>query len=1154
MSGAGGAGGGAGGGAAPKAKGGGEKKAQGGGGEKVPKVAGTGRRDRLREIEARVQKKWSEEKIFEVTYDESRPKFFLNFPYPYMNGRLHLGHAFSLTKAEFTARFQRLQGKNVLFPFAFHCTGMPIQAAANKLRDELTKFGNPPVFPEKVAAAEAAAAAASAAVSEASEVAATAAAAAAAVVAEATATKQQTKSPEAQIADKSKGGKSKQAMMVNAGPMRQWDILCKMLPEQEVAAFADPVKWLNYFPPLGATDLQAFGSAIDWRRSFITTSTNLFYDAFIRWQFNRLREGGRIKFGTRPSVYSILDGQVCADHDRASGEGVGPQEYTIVKLLVITPYPAGSPLHHPDLVGKNVYLAPATLRPETMYGQTNCFVLPEGNYGAFETSNGDVLIVSQRAATGLAHQGFMTEWGKAPCIVPLKGTDLLGLPLKAPNAVYERVYTLPLMTISMTKGTGVVTSVPSDAPDDYAALRELKEKPLWREKFGLTAEMVEPYEVVPIIEIPGYGTTSAVFMCDKLDIKSCKDTDKLKEAKDEVYLKGFYEGVMLVGECIGMKVCDAKPLIRKILIDRGDAIAYFEPESMVMSRSGDECVVALTDQWYLAYGEADWAAIVSQHIHSENFNGYNDKIMEKFDFVLGWLNQWACSRQFGLGTKLPWDEQWVIESLSDSTIYMAYYTIAHHLHGSVDNLAGPSSPSGIVPADLTDDVFNFIFLGKDLPEGVTSGGISPELLGKMRAEFEYWYPFDLRVSAKDLIPNHLTMSLYNHVEIWKDRPQFWPRGIYCNGHIMVDAEKMSKSAGNFLMLLDCVELYSADATRFACADAGDSMEDANFDRLVANSAISYLWTEEEWAKSIYADKRDGKLRSGELNFMDRTFNNEIDFLVEATFVDFEKLCYKEGLKKCWYEMMICRDLYRDWSTRCSIPMHESVVMRFIRTVVVMMAPICPHWSENLWELIELPAGEAKSSTVCDASWPPYTPHDPSVRKQYTFFKNVLKQLRQQSGDKKVKITGQKCAYVYLASSYEEKKVVILQWLQSQCDAKGEFPADLTKQMMAFVESRAELKASLANLMQFGKFMYEEAAGNEKKGEKGRGLEALAITLPFDQKQLLEENALYLAKSLDLASLSFHNVEDGEVPGDKKKYEKETSFGPGQPAYHFYGSG
>lgn len=42
-----------------------------------------------------------------------------------------------------------------------------------------------------------------------------------------------------------------------------------------------------------------------------------------------------------------------------------------------------------------------------------------------------------------------------------------------------------------------------------------------------------------------------------------------------------------------------------------------------------------------------------------------------------------------------------------------------------------------------------------------------------RTEFEYWYPMDLRCSAKDLIPNHLTMALYNHASIWKDRPELW---------------------------------------------------------------------------------------------------------------------------------------------------------------------------------------------------------------------------------------------------------------------------------------------------------------------------------------------------------------------------------------------
>jgi leucyl-tRNA synthetase len=65
---------------------------------------------------------------------ENPKKFFVTFPYPYMNGRMHLGHAYSMTKAEFTARFARITGHNTLFPFSFHCTGMPIMASADKLK------------------------------------------------------------------------------------------------------------------------------------------------------------------------------------------------------------------------------------------------------------------------------------------------------------------------------------------------------------------------------------------------------------------------------------------------------------------------------------------------------------------------------------------------------------------------------------------------------------------------------------------------------------------------------------------------------------------------------------------------------------------------------------------------------------------------------------------------------------------------------------------------------------------------------------------------------------------------------------------------------------------------------------------------------------
>ena len=98
----------------------------------------------------------------------------------------------------------------------------------------------------------------------------------------------------------------------------------------------------------------------------------------------------------------------------------------------------------------------------------------------------------------------------------------------------------------------------------------------------------------------------------------------------------------------------------------------------------------------------------------------------------------------------------------------------------------------------------------------------------MRKSFQYWYPLDIRCSGKDLIKNHLTMSLFNHAAIWDDDSSKWPRSFFCNGFINVEGEKMSKSKGNFLTLKHVVAKYGADACRLACAQAGDSINDGNF--------------------------------------------------------------------------------------------------------------------------------------------------------------------------------------------------------------------------------------------------------------------------------------------------------------------------------------
>ena len=180
---------------------------------------------------------------------------------------------------------------------------------------------------------------------------------------------------------------------------------------------------------------------------------------------------------------------------------------------------------------------------------------------------------------------------------------------------------------------------------------------------------------------------------------------------------------------------------------------------------------------------------------------------------------------------------------------MAYYTIAHLLQG---NMFGEKMGPLEIPAEkMTPAVYDYIFckgvgMGEsDYVQAVPEDcGIPLEKLEKLRHEFEYWYPYDLRVSGKDLLKNQLMVWLYIHQAIWPDMSKM-PRAYFCNGHIQLNNEKMSKSTGNFLTVDDAIKQFGADATRFACADAGDSLDDANFAVATANAAILSLTTEQE---------------------------------------------------------------------------------------------------------------------------------------------------------------------------------------------------------------------------------------------------------------------------------------------------------------------
>lgn len=307
---------------------------------------------RLREIEEEMCEQFQKQNIFEqeapadysnLSHEEkNKTKYMATFPFPYMNGNLHLGHGYTITKAEFQVRYQRQIGKKVLFPFGFHCTGMPIQAAANRLKREIASgnlSSNQPTEEEK-----------------------------------------------------------KKNPKIVCPPFTQYEIMMQLgVAEADIPKFQDPFHWFDIFPEEGRDDLKTFGIHTDWRRSFFTTEKNPYYDQFVRWQFNHLKANNKITYAKRFTIFSQLDNQPCADHDRAKGEGVAPQEYVGIKIELLD-----KPDEFAQWADKKIYMIAATLRCETMFGQTNCFVLPEGEYGLFEMKNDEYFVMSERAARNMA--------------------------------------------------------------------------------------------------------------------------------------------------------------------------------------------------------------------------------------------------------------------------------------------------------------------------------------------------------------------------------------------------------------------------------------------------------------------------------------------------------------------------------------------------------------------------------------------------------------------------------------------------------------------------------------------------------------------------------------------------------------------------------
>lgn len=793
------------------------------------------------EIEEKWRKKWQDARLFEADPDPKRKKCFVTFPYPYMNGPLHLGHGFTATRVDIYARFMRMRGYNVLFPWAWHWTGEPIVGASLRIKS---------------------------------------------------------------------GDKD----LIKA--LKEID----GVPEEELEKFVDPVYMASYYTQESKEVVNRIGFSVDWRREFHTTSHEPTYNKFIKWQYLTLRDLGYVIRGTHPVVWCPLCQSPTGDHDRLVGEGVFPEEYILIKFIF-----------------GDAYLPAATFRPETIFGVTNMFINPDADY-VEALVDGEKWIISKSAATKLSEQLRRVE-----VLRELKGRELIGKYSKEPIN-HRELPILPGWFVDPDSATGVVYSVPAHAPADWVALKDLMGKPDLLKEFEIPPEVIRDIKPISLISIEGFRDYPAVEIVEQMGIKDQFDP-RLEEATSIIYRKEFHTGILkpICGKYAGKAVKDVKAQIIGDFKRTGIASTMYDLPQKVVCRCISKCIVKiLSDQWFLKYSDPEWKSLAHEAIDSAKI--FPESARSYFHDKIDWLRDWACARKTGLGTPLPWDPEWIIETLSDSTIYMAFYTIAKHIR-----------QYNIRTEQLTREFFDYIFLGKgDLKDVSSKSGVDARILKEMRDEFLYWYPVDLRVSAKELVPNHLSFFIFQHVALFPK--ELWPRAIGVNGMLMIEGEKMSKSKGNFLTLKEAISRYGADVTRMTLILGAEDMDDPDWRNENATSIDARL-------KSLYAliSQVANLLGEEEVKSIDRWLLSVIQGRVRAVTEAIENLKTRTAAEIALYE--VWSDVR--WYLRRRGKPNPNVLREVANIWVRLLAPFIPFLCEELWSIL------GNEGFVSVAKWPEF---------------------------------------------------------------------------------------------------------------------------------------------------------------------------------------
>ena len=819
------------------------------------------------------------------------------------------------------------------------------------------------------------------------------------------------------------------------------------LNDKDIQKLKDPEEVVKYFANVYVEDYwKKFGFLIDYSRIMSTISEG--YKKFITWQFLKLKEKNLLIKKPHYAPFCPNCGPVAVDKsetDISKGGNAEIMEFTVIKFIM------------PD----NTILPAATLRPETIFGVTNMWINPTVEYIKVKIGR-EKWILSEEAYEKLKHQLDNVEKTNEK----IKGKELIGKTCKIPLTGRE----IPLLSgpfADSNVATGIVMSVPAHAPYDWIALVESGEK-------------IEP---ITIIDVKGYGTNPAKQECEKLGIKSQSETEKLDIATEEVYKNEFHKGYLndKCGIYAGIKISDIKDEVKNELIKNNQAALMREFSEEVICRCQASVLIKqIPDQWFIKYSDVNLTEESKKH--SESMNIYPLDYKNELPGVLDWFDDRACIRQGSwLGTEFPFKKDWIIEPISDSTLYPAYYVISKYVN-----------EEKIEPSDMTEEFFDYVFLGK--------GKAEKTIWAEIKKDFDYWYPVDINLGGKEHKTVHFPVFLMNHVAVMPKGKR--PQGIFVHWWVTQKGkEKISKSKGGAEHITEAATKYGVDAMRLYYAHVGSPFVDIEWDKEAVTkykNRLANIFKQIQGLRDLKDLKNDN---------LDKWLKSSLQRTIKKTVDALESFDLRIATNEIFFEMQKNISWYvkRGGS-------NKEIIDSFIKNWLVLMTPVTPHLAEEIW------ASYTKSGFISNEVYPKFD--ETKISEKDEIGEYLLQGVTEDISEilKVTKITP-KTIYVYTTPSWKQeifRKAIAL---------ASENKLDMGV-LMKEIMSNPSLKSNAKQVSQFaGKIVGEIKKLSDSDKKK--------YVVDIDEKEYLKSAEEYLEK-LFSCKLKVFSADDKDIYDPESK--------------------